>query len=532
MRRLSPRPTPIFPAGLTLVEVLMSMMVAGIGLLSVIVLLPLSFVRAVQATNLTNGTILRYNAESQIKQLFFTPTETGTPSMLSPWQGGQQYQLNDAVAVTNLPQIWMKCTTAGTSAVSATPPATWGPNPAPTITIGPPPSTTADGTVSWTAQDYNSLNLAYVFPTWTPSTTYSIGAVVLAPTGSNGNSRRFLCVAPTATTGGVSSAAPPPWNTSLVPAPQTTTDGTVTWQTVDHSHYVIDPVGWNAMNSVSNTAASPPAPPTLAGALGNNAAGLGVNDVANGAAIERFPAGIRTGLPDALRFAMLPDSWLEAARGPIQNPQPPPAGANPPAYTSVDLANFDLTNLTLPPQGVSRIVLIDATGKLSQTRLVSSYVVAAGPITTVSWSISDALTGGFVPAFARVESQEARYTWMLTVQRSSGGGSASVWVTIFFNRALTAPDEQVYAANGNDGVFTPFTVTYPAGQKPNVKKGSFMFDVTDGRWYRITDIVSDTGTVLSLLVDQTRPLADTQNGPNFNVVFMRGVVDVFPIGNE
>jgi Tfp pilus assembly protein PilV len=530
MRRVLPRPTPIFPAGLTLVEVLMSMMVAGIGILSVIVLLPLSFVRAVQATNLTNGTILRYNAESQIKQLFFSPPETGVPTagetlpQSASWQAGQPYQLGDALLLSNYPQIWMQCTTAGTS--GATIPAAWVAAP-PTVGTGPPATTTADNTVTWTARDYNQLNLAYVFPTWTASTAYSQNAVVLAPVGSTGNSRRFVC-----TTAGTSGAAAPAWNTNLVPAPQTTTDGGVTWQTVDHSHYVIDPVGWNAMNSVSNTAPSPPAPPTLGGALGNNGGGLGVNDVANGAAIERFPAGIRTGLPDALRFAMLPDSWLEAARGAIQNPQPPPVGANPPAYTSVDLANFDLTDLTLPPQGVSRIVLIDATGKLSQTRLVSSCIVAAGPISTVSWSISDPLTGGFVPAFARVESQEARYTWMLTVQRTSGGGSANVWVTIFFNRALTAPDEQVYAANGNDGVFTPFTVTYPAGQKPNVKKGSFMFDVTDGRWYRITDIVSDTGTVLSLLVDQTRPQADVQNGPNFNVVFMRGVVDVFPIGNE
>ena len=72
MRRVLPRSaalsTSAFPAGLTLVEVLMSMLVAAIGVMSVIVLLPLSFVRSVQATNLTNGTILRYNAESQIQQ--------------------------------------------------------------------------------------------------------------------------------------------------------------------------------------------------------------------------------------------------------------------------------------------------------------------------------------------------------------------------------------------------------------------------------------------------------------------------------
>ena len=56
--------TPIGRSGLTLVEVLMSLMVTGIGILGVIALLPLAFVRAVQATNLTNGTILRFNAES------------------------------------------------------------------------------------------------------------------------------------------------------------------------------------------------------------------------------------------------------------------------------------------------------------------------------------------------------------------------------------------------------------------------------------------------------------------------------------
>ena len=32
---------------------------------------------------------------------------------------------------------------------------------------------------------------------------------------------------------------------------------------------------------------------------------------------------------------------------------------------------------------------------------------------------------------------------------------------------------------------TPFTVNYPAGQKPFYKKGGFLFDCYFGRWYRI-----------------------------------------------
>jgi hypothetical protein len=486
-------------------------MVAGIGILSVIVLLPLSFVRSVQATNLTNGTILRFNSESQIKQV------TLQQQMLASWQALQPYQVGDAVTIPTLPQIWMKCTAGGTSGAAIPP--TWVAGP-PTVSIGPPPTVTVDGGVSWTAQEYNSLDLSYVFPVWQPSTAYALGAIVLSPSGANGNNRRFQCTTP-----GTSGATAPAWNTTIAPVAGTTTDpaplGPLTWTTVDHSHYVIDPFGWNAMNSVTNTLPSPPAPATLAGALGNNAGGLGANDVANGAAIERFPAGIRSGVTDAAHFAMLPDSWTEQARGAATNP----------LATSIDLANTDLSSLLLPPSGVSRVVLTDSTGKLSQTRLVTAAPVAAG-VTTVQWSAADPLIGGFVPFVARVESQETRYTWMLTVTRSSGG-VASVTVTIFFRRALAPADEQVFQVQpGADGFQTPFTVNYPAGQKPFAKKGGFLFDVTDGRWYRITNIVSDTGTALSLLVDQPRPQTDVLLSPSFNVVFMRGVVDVYPIGNE
>jgi Tfp pilus assembly protein PilV len=514
MRRVSPRsaasPASATPAGLTLVEVLMSMLVATIGILSVIVLLPLSFVRSVQATNLTNGTILRYNAESQIQQSALQS------AVLTPWQAGQSYQIGDAVSLPGYPQVWMQCTTAGTSGAALP---TWNYANLFTPAAPPPlpvPLTTVDNTVTWTAEDYNQLSLAYVYPVWQPSTAYLTGAIVLAPSGANGNNRRFLC-----TTAGTSNLTAPPWNTTIG---QTTLDGaTLVWQTVDHSHYVIDPIGWNSMFDTATTNG-------LQGALGNAAGAIGT--IANGSAIERFPSGIRSSVNDATRFAMLPDSWVEQTKGAALNPLPAPVGANPPAYTSIQLDAVDLSNTILPPAGVTRIVLTDSTGKLSQTRLVTTVSVSGGN-STVSWSGNDPLTGGFVPFFARVESQENRYTWMLTVLRTGGSGVASVYVTIFFRRPLVAPEEQTYQANGTDGIITPLTVNYTAGQKPFVKKGGFMFDITNGRWYRITDIVSDTGTVLSVLVDQARPQTDVvANGANFNVVFMRGVVDVYPIGNE
>ncbi|WP_339907621.1 hypothetical protein [Symmachiella dynata] len=52
--------------GVTLVEVLMSLLVVGVGLVSVAVLFPLSILRTIEATQLTSATMVRYNAEELI----------------------------------------------------------------------------------------------------------------------------------------------------------------------------------------------------------------------------------------------------------------------------------------------------------------------------------------------------------------------------------------------------------------------------------------------------------------------------------
>jgi hypothetical protein len=111
---------------------------------------------------------------------------------------------------------------------------------------------------------------------------------------------------------------------------------------------------------------------------------------------------------------------------------------------------------------------------------------------------------------------------------SSGGGSSNVEVTVFFHRPLVATDEQVFQATGVDGVQTPFTISY-SGTKPFIKKGAFLFDAYFGRWYRILNITNDTGSTVQVFVDQSRPSADVLTSKTFGAVFMRGVVDVFPL---
>lgn len=415
-------------SGLTLVEVLMSIFVTGIGIMSVITLLPLAFVRSVQATNLTNSTILRYNAES--------------------------------------------------------------------------------------AADVDPLDLVYVYPFWQPNTAYAVGQTVLAVTGVGGNNHMFQVQAGGA---GTSGGSPPLWN--LTPQGQpavTTTDGGVTWVDAGlHDHYVIDPLGAYAVG----------------GPLGTG--------VPNGlSAIPRFPGG-QYGVaftppapPSAppvnvSQIVSLADSWVELARGPVTAS----------TATSVTLNNVDLTGLpqpqppgSPPPAIASRAVMIDATGKASQTRMLTAANAAAD---SVSWSTNDPLLNGFSPVQARIETQEQRYTWMLTINRASSG-QASVVVTVFFHRAQTSPDEQVFSVSPAAGPPPPspnqFTVSYNLATTghPNVKKGGFLFDVSYGQWYRVTDVLNDNNqSSLDVILDQPRPAT---NNPQFGAVFMRGIVDVYPIG--
>jgi hypothetical protein len=448
----SGRKTPHTFAGLTLVEVLMSLMVTGIGILGVVSLLPLAFVRAVQATNLTNGTILRYNAEGLL---------TPDPRFLLRWQPNWPYQAGDIILVPALPGVQFSAAT-GTSGPYPLPTTSWNP------TVG---QTTTDGTVVWTAQ-----------------------------------------------------ANPP-------------------------VRYVIDPIGWNALGT------------TLQGALGNNGAATPAPDPN---AILRYSGEVTTPIAAALQ-ASLPDSWVEQARGPVTNPQPNPPPANS-GYGSIDLAGIDLravgfsTPTTLaaanPPYTISRVVLLDATGKFSETRIITGiYFNVATGISTVCWGgyvpppaapppppvyvpplppaapCNDPLLGGFTPATARVETREGRYSWLLTVIPNTSTFVANIEVTVFFNRAPTSLDEQVYQEQtpNADGVTTPFHFAYTPGKKPFVKKGSFLFDCYYGRWYRVVNILNDTGSAFDIIVDQPRQQADMLLGTTFGAVFMRGVVDVFPI---
>ncbi len=69
MQKLIPKPIPNRRGGTTLTEVLMSLLCMGIGVVAVASLFPIALLRSVQATQLTSGTILRFNAETLVDLL-------------------------------------------------------------------------------------------------------------------------------------------------------------------------------------------------------------------------------------------------------------------------------------------------------------------------------------------------------------------------------------------------------------------------------------------------------------------------------
>ena len=76
LTKQSAGPVEFARGGVTLTEVLMSLMIMSIGISSVMVLFPISVLRSVQSTQLTNAAILKYNTEALIRQkpaLVFDP---------------------------------------------------------------------------------------------------------------------------------------------------------------------------------------------------------------------------------------------------------------------------------------------------------------------------------------------------------------------------------------------------------------------------------------------------------------------------
>ena len=162
------------------------------------------------------------------------------------------------------------------------------------------------------------------------------------------------------------------------------------------------------------------------------------------------------------------------------------------------------------------------------------------------------LPANFVVTSLRLEEPEVRYSWLLTVRRVISG-LAEVDVVVYFRRSLPADpddaksDERLYpvvttATIGGKQQLVGFLQGSPVIEveygavRPAIKKGGFLFDAGNARWYRITNILADNGSRVSLQIDPPAILSSPRDN-NGNVVgnlvmFPKGVVEVFSLGTR
>lgn len=127
--RHSPTTLPTSPrGGVSLTEVLMSLMIMSIGVVSLITLFPISTLRVIEATHMTNATVLRYDAEA------FIDSQTNFVFDPDPNQAAAREHLGESYLVDPLGFAALKA--AGVAwAAPANPAWTFGYNTPASVTI-------------------------------------------------------------------------------------------------------------------------------------------------------------------------------------------------------------------------------------------------------------------------------------------------------------------------------------------------------------------------------------------------------------
>lgn len=503
-----------FPrAGTTLSEVLVALLVMAVGVVSLITLFPISVLRSAQAAHLTNAANLRYNVEALLgarPELY---------SISRGWVASGSYAVNDFVIPTELtavkaPPVVFRCTQAGTSGA--------------------------------------------VEPNWD---------------FQNGN---------------------------------TTNDNGVRWVTFRLRNYVIDPLGEVLMSATpSDYAYRNTNNGDFFGNYGGNPV-QGSAQMPGMVGVRAFAGGVTTE-PAADDLGASPDNWT------------PEVESRAVTLNSLgDCTLTDLQDLITPISAgfpSARIILFDITGKISHTRQIDS-TSASGLAQNITWN--KPLPSGFTPATAKVDLKSRRYTWMLSVRRSFGGASL-MDVVIFFKRPFSPKDEELYPASfqtgaidtrysnaandywanfvidpgydglpgvagydddGFNGVDDAGELGFPGSddaprnwvviqydasgdkEKPFVKKGGYVTDGENLRWYRILDYyeaatpelamrsagIDTTVTAYTpdaplsgnhrsifirvenkILQNGTQPSGGAGGTPRGRAMLMRGIVDVYPI---
>ena len=490
--------TPAARAGSTLTEVLVAMMIASIGLVSVATLFPMSVLRSVKATQITNATDARYNAESMI-DLYPALIKSPDSQVF-----GSIYTFIPGVPATNTPIVdppWQRLQLLGSTAFVVDP-------------LGyianrnlnlPPLGNNATQFYNRPEHFYGNDASGGGSPPW-PSNPPGIPWSTLPRypyNCRNQASADALCTLPDS------------WITQYE-----TIGGTL----------AVDPKGLD-------TFGNPLKLPTQITIAGFN--------LSTPVAGQTNPNPFRDiNFPPVIYPQSLPYPAVRVLMFSADGTQAQIRQVTAFSYDAVNNATTlfwteDINSNGNPDFNVAGPfdAAVNSTEDVNNNGMLDHYPLSQSFLNAVS---SNGTVANAVLGKVRIEVQDRRYTWMLTVRQNSPG-VASVDVVVFFRRPLGADDistnEILYQAVFTQGSTQVF-VTYPTGVnasgaplKPYMKRGGFVFEANNGYWYRINN-VSDDNNGNAVLTLESPANASTGSPPFFppRAMFPRGVVDVYPLG--
>jgi hypothetical protein len=328
--------------------------------------------------------------------------------------------------------------------------------------------------------------------------------------------------------------------------------------TLSFHNYIVDPIGWETIRKDTNSDTTANVFGSLTGPAGPpvfGAAGWGSLPRYNG--IDTRPATGMTAsdFEIAQRIALSPDNWVEPLDGEFEVSPAYTAGSN--NITIRGPSGGDLTSLdsqiptTATDLATVRIVILDVSGKSSQVRELGmgSSITTTG---TITWTSGGALSlSNFTPTTVRIQVRERHFTWMLTVRnRTELGGAtaaddkkkANVDVVVFFRRQYSA------GTNGHENTAWNFVVQDPppgarrkyliqapgapgaalSSPRPFLKKGAWLCDTINARWYRIQRIDNETSNA-PIITLETAPPPDELLTKG---VILPTVVEVYSLGTK
>ena len=300
-------------------------------------------------------------------------------------------------------------------------------------------------------------------------------------------------------------------------------------------NYLVDPLGYYTLSSslkdwVGNDGAPTPAPVKVLQRFPGFDITLTKYPDQDG---DDTPNKPEDGLFMARGRVTLPDSWKVLLEAPVST-STPIAGDR----KSLTLASTaDLSEIKkmidADPSGKRlnkvRAIIFDANTRQSQSR---DLVSVDDGTKVIAWN--DKLPDRIVsPRSVRIDVQESKYTWLLNVRRQKFG-NADIDIVIFDKRSFAAQDEQVLTRTPSAPVFKKNSLTayvqFDAKKRPQLRKGSYLLNVNSAHWYRIQGVREKDagGGKIEAELQLSQPAAEDGN----QAIFMRGVVDVYPIGTK